>query len=215
MSAQTAMIAIFCLVVSTGAQAERFGIKVLTSKGEPIEHAVAALIPKDSTTIPPLIPSEPAVLDQIDRQFKPYVLAIQAGQRVSFPNSDSIKHHVYSFSDPKTFELRLYKDKIPEPLEFETPGIVALGCNIHDWMIGYIYVAESPWFGISAADGEIGIDLPAGEYRLKVWHPLMQEIDLQREQDVTIGAALQQEWMLKAPLHSPNFGGLADEFDDY
>ncbi len=202
-------------VLGCSVQAERFSVTVLSPEGNPVEHAVAALVPLDKSLIPEVSTSTPAVMDQIDRQFSPYVLAIQAGEWVNFPNSDSIKHHVYSFSEAKSFQLRLYKDKPPEPLAFEKPGVVALGCNIHDWMIGYIYVAESPWFGISDTSGEITIEAPQGEYQLHVWHPLMKPADLAREQNVTVATSSQLAWTLQEALHSLTHDHLTDEFDEY
>lgn len=117
-----------------------------------------------------------ATIDQIDKTYVPHVLAIEAGTPVSFPNSDDIRHHVYSFSAAKTFELPLYKGTPAEPVPFDEPGVVALGCNIHDFMRGYIYVTDSPLFAVSAADGVARIEtLPAGTYRVSVWHPRLKD----------------------------------------
>src|SRR5882672_5225476 len=87
------------------------------------------------------------VIDQIDKEFVPGVKVIQVGTAISFPNKDNIRHHVYSFSPAKKFELPLYKGVPAAPIVFDKPGVVVLGCNIHDWMIAYVYVVESPWFG--------------------------------------------------------------------
>lgn len=197
--------------------AAEFSIRVLDPAGQPIPHAVASLTPTDPSVIPKVPATQaPAVMDQVNRQFKPYVLPVQAGQKVTFPNSDSIKHHVYSFSKAKPFQLRLYKDRAPKPLAFEKPGIVALGCNIHDWMIGYIYVAESPWFGKTSPKGETTFEVPEGEYQLRVWHPLMKEADLNRVPVMTINEGKTLEWTLQEPLLSAtNQDGPVDEFDDY
>ncbi len=86
-------------------------------------------------------------MDQVNRQFSPYVLAIQTGTRVLFANNDSVAHQVYSFSPPKHFELALYHGKPREPVLFDRPGIVTVGCNIHDNMVGYLYITDAPWFG--------------------------------------------------------------------
>jgi hypothetical protein len=94
---------------------------------------------------------------------------------VDFPNSDSIKHHVYSFSKAKTFELQLYKELNAEPLLFSTQGSVELGCNIHDWMLGYIFVVDTPYVGKTDMQGNLTLELPDGEYQLDVWHPRIQE----------------------------------------
>lgn len=117
-----------------------------------------------------------AVLDQVQRQFVPSVLAVRTGTRVSFPNSDNIRHQVYSFSPSKKFELRLYQGTPSEPVLFDKPGVVVLGCNIHDWMVGYLYVTDDPWFAVSDAQGRLHLeDLPVGRYAVTLWHPRVTE----------------------------------------
>jgi hypothetical protein len=102
-------------------------------------------------------------MDQRDQQFAPHVLAVQRGTAVSFPNSDQIRHHVYSFSEPKRFELRLYSGVPADPVVFDRAGTVVLGCNIHDDMIGFVRVVDTPWFATSGEDGVARIEkVPAG-----------------------------------------------------
>lgn len=128
-----------------------------------------------------------AVVDQVNKEFVPYVLPVQVGTAVSFPNKDDIRHHVYSFSPPKTFELPLYAGNPAAPVVFDKPGVVALGCNIHDWMISYIYVVESPYFAKSGADGKASLtDLPAGDYTLRIWHPRLEGKEVATERKVVI-----------------------------
>jgi hypothetical protein len=102
----------------------------------------------------------------------PYVTVIQTGTTVTFPNRDPILHHVYSFSPAKPFEIKLYTGKSPVEVVFDKPGVVTLGCNIHDWMIGYIAVVPTPWFAKTDAAGTAIIrDLPPGAYDIQAWHP--------------------------------------------
>jgi hypothetical protein len=97
---------------------------------------------------------------------------LQTGTVASFPNRDPILHHVYSFSPPKTFEIKLYTGKSPSSVTFDKPGIVTLGCNIHDWMIAYVLVVSTPWFGKTDAAGIVKLrDLPGGSYAVHAWHP--------------------------------------------
>ncbi|WFP50303.1 methylamine utilization protein [Methylomonas sp. EFPC3] len=116
-------------------------------------------------------PPAAMALDQKSREFIPHVLAVRSGTPVYFPNSDAIKHHVYSFSPAKRFEIKLYSGVPPEPVVFGQPGIVALGCNIHDWMLGYVYVSDADYLAVSDNDGRWSLDLPNGRYRLTFWHP--------------------------------------------
>ncbi|SDQ01910.1 hypothetical protein [Ectopseudomonas guguanensis] len=138
------------------------------ASGQPLADAVITLRgPLEAPEAPP-----PARMDQRDKQFRPHVLAVRTGTLVSFPNSDDIRHHVYSFSPAKRFELRLYQGTPSEPVLFDQPGLVVLGCNIHDWMLGYIYVTDDPWFAVSDEQGRAAIaGLPAGRYVVTLWHP--------------------------------------------
>ncbi|MFB3305846.1 methylamine utilization protein [Pseudomonas sp. AMR01] len=122
-----------------------------------------------------------ADMDQRGQEFSPHVLAVHTGTQIRFPNSDNIRHQVYSFSAAKRFELRLYEGTPAAPLLFDKPGLVVLGCNIHDWMLGYVYVTDDPRFGVSDARGHLRFEeLPAGAYHLTLWHPRlagMQPLD--------------------------------------
>lgn len=152
------------------AQAGRLEALVSDPGGAPVENAVLVLHGGNPSSAPAA--DGTGVMDQRDKQFAPPVIAVRSGTAVSFPNSDDIRHHVYSFSAPKPFELRLYEGTPTEPVVFDVPGVVVLGCNIHDWMIGHIYVTDSAWFGVTDAGGRLLIaDLPAGEWRLSLWHP--------------------------------------------
>jgi hypothetical protein len=114
-------------------------------------------------------------VEQFDREFVPYVSVIQTGTAVAFPNRDPIAHHVYSFSPAKSFEIKLYTGRSPGEVRFEKPGVVTLGCNIHDWMIAYILVVSTPYFARSDEQGIARLrDLPAGPYELRVWHPMQR-----------------------------------------
>jgi plastocyanin len=168
------------------ASAASLEASVTDKPGKPVENAVVYALPKNykpPKTTPVL------VVDQIDKEFVNHVTAVQVGTPVSFPNSDDIRHHVYSFSPAKTFELPLYTGTPAQPVMFDKPGAVALGCNIHDWMLGYIYVVETPHFAKTGADGRARLDLPAGDYEVRVWHPEMQGKSEQAGQKINLGEA--------------------------
>ena len=119
--------------------------------------------------------SWPLTMAQQNIAFNPYVLIVPLGSTVAFPNRDKVRHHVYSFSAIKKFELKLYGQQDERTVTFDKPGIVALGCNIHDSMIGFIYVADSPFAAKTNAAGEAVIHgLPTGGAQISVWHPDMK-----------------------------------------
>jgi plastocyanin len=119
----------------------------------------------------------PAVMDQKNLAFLPRVLVVAAGTSVGFPNNDSVSHQVYSFSTAKHFQLPLYKGQVHPPIIFDRPGLVVLGCNIHDAMVGYIYVTDAPYFGTTEAGGSLHLKgLPVGDYRVTIWSPFIADV---------------------------------------
>ena len=139
------------------------------SAGKPLADAVVLLDPVGAkAAVKPMPDTEIA---QAKRQFQPRVTLVTTGTRVSFPNFDTVRHHVYSFSPVKTFELKLYAGVPNAPITFDKPGFAVLGCNIHDTMAAWVVVADTPWHARSGADGVARIDnVPAGAYTLRVWH---------------------------------------------
>jgi plastocyanin len=155
-------------------------------RGKPVADAVVSVVP---ATGPPVSRAAPAVIDQQNKEFVPHVLAVSVGTPVTFPNRDNIRHHVYSFSTAKRFELPLYIGTPAAPVLFDKPGAVVLGCNIHDWMIGYVYVVPTPYFAKTGQDGRARVaELPAGAYEARVWHPRMKGETDRTGQAITIGA---------------------------
>lgn len=115
-------------------------------------------------------------IDQVNQAFTPDLTVVPVGSTVIFPNSDKVSHQVYSFSPAKRFQLPLYRGTPYPPVAFSKPGIVTLGCNIHDDMIAYVVVTDAGWFGRTSSDGTWTTPkLPAGEIRVEVWHPRMHE----------------------------------------
>jgi plastocyanin len=149
--------------------------EITDQAGQPVANAVVTAMPLQ--TILPTIDNSTAtaVLDQRNREFLPHVLVVRTGTEVSFPNNDAIRHHVYSFSQIKRFDIKLYKDMPPSPIKFDTPGVAVLGCNIHDWMISYVYVTDAPYFTHTDASGHWLLDVPENNYRLSLWHPYLQQ----------------------------------------
>lgn len=161
----------FCtLIISPHLSANSFELTVVDSDGRPLNNAVISqLYPEQATA-----PTEVAVMDQRDKSFDPHVLVVQQGSQVSFPNSDNIRHHVYSFSQPKKFEIKLYSGEPSSPVMFDNPGVVVLGCNIHDSMLGYIYVAPSSAYAITNEQGRMQLRLASevsDDMQFQIWHP--------------------------------------------
>lgn len=117
-----------------------------------------------------------AVMDQVGKQFVPHLLVVQAGTSVEFPNSDTVAHHVYSFSHPNKFTLPMYKGMAHPPVTFEHSGVVTLGCNIHDQMLGYILVVDSSAFTKTDENGSASLSLDnPEEFEIKIWSPRIRD----------------------------------------
>jgi plastocyanin len=172
------LLAVLALPLAAGAAGVSLDARVATPSGKPVQDAAVVLEPLAAAA--PAPKKHPhaaahAVIEQRGAEFAPYVTVVQTGAAVDFPNNDTVRHHVYSFSQPKRFEIKLYAGKPGQPITFDKPGEVVIGCNIHDWMEAYVLVVESPYFGKTGADGQVRIaGLPAGRYRLRLWHPLQK-----------------------------------------
>ncbi len=154
--------------------ASALSVTVVDVSGVPVEGAVVVAEP--TAGLPKPQPGQKAIMDQRNLAFVPGVLVVQTGTAVDFPNSDQVRHQVYSFSEAKPFQLGLYAGRAHAPVVFDRAGLVTLGCNIHDSMLAYIYVTDSPWYGRTGADGTLRLrDLPPGEYTVRIWHDLLDE----------------------------------------
>jgi plastocyanin len=156
------------------ASAATLDVTALQRDGKPLAGAIITL-EAQPPSLSPIAPVQ-AVMDQVDLAFAPDVLVVPVNSSVRFPNSDAVSHQVYSFSPARKFQLPLYRGKPYPPVTFDEPGIVTLGCNIHDRMLAYIVVTAAPFFGRTDAAGHWSArDLPAGRYQLTLWHPLLNE----------------------------------------
>lgn len=181
-------------LLSTMAEAASLDIELRDKDGKPLAEAVLWIEPGPTQSS-----AEPALMDQQKRQFTPYILPVQVGTTVSFPNSDPINHHVYSFSPAKRFELRLHQQKAaPQEMRFDQPGLVTLGCNIHDWMLGFILVLDSPWFAQTDKNGRtrLQFDAAAGQ-QLHLWHPRIHDGEPMTR---PLSADSNLTWQLNNPL---------------
>lgn len=165
-------------------------VTVADAAGKPLADAVVAVMLRGQRAVAP--PGTTAEIGQRERQFVPMLQVVQTGTAVQFPNFDTVRHHVYSFSPVKKFELKLYVGTPSAPVVFDQPGVAVLGCNIHDRMQAHVVVVDTPHFGRTNAAGQLALDLPPGEHTLRAWHPALAET----------------EW-LSQPLNLPAAGGRA------
>jgi plastocyanin len=129
-----------------------------------------------------------AIMDQQQLAFAPQVLVVAVGTRVQFPNNDSVSHQVYSFSPAKRFQLPLYKGALHPPVIFDKAGLVVLGCNIHDQMVGYIYVTDAPFYGKTDSQGALHLtNVPTGDYLLTLWSPFIADAPATLTRTVHVG----------------------------
>jgi plastocyanin len=145
--------------------------EVKDSRGKPVADAVVYALP---VTGKPPERKAPAVIAHQNQQFVPFVSAVEVGTLVNLPNRDMVKHHAYSISPAKPFELPLYAGTPEAPLLFDKPGIVKIGCNIHDWMTAYVCVLKTPYFAITRGDGRAKLVVPSGEYHVEIWQPQLK-----------------------------------------
>lgn len=161
--------AIALLLLGGTVDAARVSADLTNSAGAPVADAVVYAMPLATGPLPK--PKNEASIEQVNKEFVPLVTVVQTGTSVSFPNRDPSRHHVYSFSPAKTFEIKLYTGVPAQPVLFDKPGEIVLGCNIHDTMLAYVYVVDTPYFAKTDKQGKLKIDgIPAGEYELMVSH---------------------------------------------
>lgn len=172
---------------------------VVSNDDEPVFEAVITAV--GSLKAKPILATSPRKMDQKHREFVSHILAVHAGESVLFPNSDNIKHHIYSFSPANSFEIQLYKDVSPKPILFDKAGIVVLGCNIHDWMVGYVYVSDAPFMTQTNEKGEWSLNLPPDDYTVTLWHPNLDTPNNVQVQQIKIttekSAPIEQKITLK------------------
>lgn len=151
------------------ASAASLQVSVLDGSNHPVANAVVYAETDGAQRQPTQLRG--ATIEQKERKFSPLVTVIQTGSDILFPNNDTVQHHVYSFSRPKAFELKLYSGLPSKPIVFDKAGTVVVGCNIHDEMVAYIQVVDTPYFAKTNAAGQATIgNLPAGTYQLRTWH---------------------------------------------
>lgn len=179
---------VFALISSsalTGLTAASLDVTAQDQNGKTVSELVVSLTPLDAELPPlPTPGSLSATVEQKNEEFDPYVIAVRTGTEVMFPNLDDVQHHVYSLSRPAKFDIPLHGGNKSESVVLDQAGLVPVGCNIHDWMLSYVVVIDSPWFTQTSANGVAALsDLPSGRYKLEAWHPRLRK---PHEQEITI-----------------------------
>ena len=168
-----------------GAHAAPLDVQVVDARGVALDGAVVWV--ESAAAKAAAKPLAGVEVGQQNRQFVPQVSVVTTGTVVAFPNRDTVRHHLYSFS-PKKFDRKLYLGRDADPETFDRPGIAVLGCNIHDQMAGWVVVLETPWFATSGKDGRARLEVPAGAHRLRAWHLAMPVGAPAAEQPLQLGA---------------------------
>jgi len=196
------------LLILAAAPAARAGELIVSLKdasGQPVANAVVAYHPAAGAPAPR--PSGPYVMTQADIRFDPFVIVVPIGAEVQFPNHDKVRHHVYSFSLAKRFEIKLYGRDETRSISFDHPGVVSLGCNIHDQMMGFIYVTDTPYTAKPGPNGETVLEgLPAGPGTLTVWQPFLKSRNNEMTQAVNVPAQGETRVALSLALRPPPAG---------
>jgi plastocyanin len=178
------MTALGC--VAAAANAGTLTATVTDRSGAPVGDVAVYAVPGDSDRKVSQIPVT-AIMDQRGQRFMPHLLVVESGTAVEFPNHDSVRHHVYSFSPAMSFELSLYSGRAHAPIVFDTPGVVDVGCNIHDQMEAHIVVVDTPYFAVTADTGTATIDaLPAGDYSVIIYTPRLPARSQPAPRDITV-----------------------------
>jgi plastocyanin len=180
------LVALALASAASALAAAPLSVRVVDASGRPVRDAVVTLYPAGTAARPPR-PGGRFVVSQQSLQFHPFLTVVPVGSDVSFPNFDPTKHHVYSFSPAKKFELKLFAKDQSRTVHFDKPGVVALGCNIHDQMSAFIVVTDSAWTARTNAQGVVTFaDAPHAAGRVTVWHPYLRAPGGQLQQGVSV-----------------------------
>jgi plastocyanin len=180
------LAALACALPALPVLAAPVTLQLRSATGQPVANAVVAV---ELRGRPQRTSTAKAEMAQRDRNFQPPVLVVQTGTSVSFPNFDTVRHQVYSFSPVKVFDIKLYSGTPAEPVVFDKPGVAALGCNIHDRMSAHIVVVDTPLFARTDARGEASLELPAGEHRVLTWHAGQKQAQQLQAQPLSVTAS--------------------------
>ena len=207
--------ALFCIILLAGMSPLYAGEVYITIEGKrqiAPHDTVVELVGNSDISLAPM----EVEISQHDREFTSEISVVSRGSSVLFSNDDPFQHHVYSVSKGNQFDLPLYQDKPSRLIEFDNNGIVKLGCNIHDWMLAFVYVSESPHFVITDASGKAHFTgIPAGEYQLRVWNPrlrnnkkiITQSLSISDSEATSLTLSVSLRKNIRKPERPKSYGG--------
>jgi plastocyanin len=207
---QTAIVAMLALPAfaagETAAGTAGIRVRILDRDGAPVPEVVVSARPLDAAP-EPREPASGARMNQQELAFEPHILVVETGSGIAFPNEDDVRHHVYSFSPAKQFNFSIDSGATHEAIRFDVPGVVTLGCNIHDDMLAYIVVVDTPHFAKTGVDGSVEIaGLEPGRYELSVWSSRVAQKHLPRSVEIAVAAGeiANREYAFIERLHPPH-----------
>lgn len=162
--------------------ANNITVTVLDPTLAEIEGVVVYLTPLDKSSINSLT-TQTLIISQNNKKFTPYIAVLQKGQKIKFKNQDDVTHHIYSVSGKNRFDFKVKAGEHNNNIDISALGEVAMGCNIHDWMSGYVLVVDTPYFNKTTSTGISNFEnIPAGNYKLTIWHP---QLDINNNEFIT------------------------------
>jgi len=207
---QAAIVALLALpgfaAGETAAPAGNIRVRILDRDGGPVPEVVVSARPLDAVAAPrAAAPTER--MNQQQLAFEPHILIVSTGTEIAFPNEDDVRHHVYSFSPAKQFNFSIDSKATHDAIRFDVPGVVTLGCNIHDEMLAYIVVVDTPHFAKTGVDGSVELTgLEAGRYEVSIWSSRIAQKNLPDSVEIAVveGEVATWEYGFAERLHPPH-----------
>lgn len=160
------------LLVPFTSNAISVDVKLENEKGLPVGNIVVYLLPVDSAPPLPTVNSS-IIIKQQNKAFQPQISVMRKGSDIQFINNDDITHQIYSPIGDNKFSFKIRSGEHYNQKQLSALGEVTMGCNIHDWMSGYLLVVDTPYFNITNETGLVNFDVThQGKYELILWHPL-------------------------------------------
>jgi plastocyanin len=197
-----ACASLFATPQPAGARELRGSVQILAKGGKFIDKSAdprtAVVIYRPRTPVRNLQTSRTFTMTTRKKEFLPRVLAVPVGATVQFPNEDPILHNVFSVSGENRFDLGLYRQGKGKSATFRTPGIVRVFCNVHQAMVGFVAVLDTPFSAFPDSAGNFTLSVPDGPGTLEVWHEQTEPVTV-----AVPAGALRPDWVLRPIVTRP------------